>query len=132
MYQNTIYICISWFIYFLDLLWVRYNCAKFRNCRICVTDFGEMGLFGPPHPWVAPKKPILNRINRRKRQETLDLVKDFNTFMCNHTLHRRKKHFCRYWLRDFSTEEILKCHIKDCFKINGKKKIIMPKKRVIC
>ena len=48
--------------------------------------------------------------------------------MCNHTLHRRKKHFCRYWLRDFSKEEILKCHIKDCFKINSKQRIIMPKK----
>ena len=24
--------------------------------------------------------------------------------------------------------EILKCHVKDCFKINGKQRIIMPKK----
>ena len=24
-------------------------------------------------------------------------------------------------IKDFITEEILKCHIKDCFKINGKK-----------
>ena len=24
---------------FLDLLWVRYNCAKFYHCRICLTDF---------------------------------------------------------------------------------------------
>ena len=28
----------------------------------------------------------------------------------------------------YSTEEILKCHIKDCFKINNKQRIIMPKK----
>ena len=27
----------------------------------------------------------------------------------------------------FSTEDILKGHIKDCFKINGKQRIIMPK-----
>ena len=47
--------------------------------------------------------------------------------MYNHTLHHTKKHFCRYCLQAFSTEEILK-HIKDCFKINGKQKIIMPKK----
>ena len=39
-----------------------------------------------------------------------------------------KKHFCRYCLQTFSTEEILKCHIKDCFKINGKQRIIMLKK----
>ena len=39
-----------------------------------------------------------------------------------------KKHFCRYCLQAFSTEEILKTHIKDCFKINGKQIIIMSKK----
>ena len=39
--------CVTWFIYFLDLLWVRYNCAKFHRCRICVTDFKERGGFLP-------------------------------------------------------------------------------------
>ena len=89
MYQNTIYICISciakfvdswwknadvsrtqgcvaWFTYFLDLLWVRYNCAKFHYCRIYVTDFREGGPFctppPTPYPWAAPKKPILSRV----------------------------------------------------------------------
>ena len=28
----------------------------------------------------------------------------------------------------FSTEEILKCHMKDCFNINGIRRIIMSKK----
>ena len=56
------------------------------------------------------------------------LVKDFNTFMYNHTLHRGRKHFCRYCLQAFSTEETLKCHINDCFKINGKQRIIIRKK----
>ena len=90
MYQNTVYICtswyskicwfavkkcwcqqnsrgcVTWFIYFLDLLWVRYNCAKFHHCSICVTDFREVGAFlPPPHPWAAPKKPILNRVKKR-------------------------------------------------------------------
>ena len=48
--------------------------------------------------------------------------------MYDHTLRRGRKHFCRYYLQAFSTEEILKSHIKDCFKINGKQRIIMPKK----
>ena len=48
--------------------------------------------------------------------------------MYNHTLHRRKKYFCHYCLRPFGKEEILKRHIKDCFKINGKQRIIIPKK----
>ena len=39
-----------------------------------------------------------------------------------------KKHFCRYCLKAFSTEEILKRQIENCFKINGKQRIIMPKK----
>ena len=38
-----------------------------------------------------------------------------------------RKHFCRYCLQPFSTEKILKSYIKDCLKINGKQKIIMPK-----
>ena len=36
--------------------------------------------------------------------------------------------FCRCCLHDFSTEEILKRHIEDCFKINCKQRIIIPKK----
>ena len=38
------------------------------------------------------------------------------------------KHFCCYCLQAVSTEEIVKHHIKDYFKINGKQKIIMPTK----
>ena len=42
--------------------------------------------------------------------------------MYDHTLHRESRHICCYCLHDFSTEEILKDHIKllDCFKINDK------------
>ena len=28
-----------------------------------MTDFREGGPLWPPHPWAAPKKPILNRVN---------------------------------------------------------------------
>ena len=48
--------------------------------------------------------------------------------MYDHTLHRGRKHFCRYCLQTFSAEEILKIYIKDCFKINRKSRIIMDKK----
>ena len=40
--------------------------------------------------------------------------------MYDHTLHRGRKHFCRYCLQAFSAEEILEGHINDCFEINGK------------
>ena len=45
--------------------------------------------------------------------------------MYDHTLHRGRKHFCRYCFQVFSSEEILKSHIKDCFKNNGKQTIKM-------
>ena len=44
--------------------------------------------------------------------------------MYGHTLHCERKH-C---LQAFSTEEILKCHFKEGFKIDGKQGIKMPKK----
>ena len=56
------------------------------------------------------------------------LIKDFNTFVYHHTLHCCRKHFCRYCLQAFSTEEIFKCHLKVCFKINGKRRVIIHKK----
>ena len=48
--------------------------------------------------------------------------------MYDHTLHRGKRNFCRYSLQAFSTEKILICRVKDCFKINGKQMIKRPKK----
>ena len=48
--------------------------------------------------------------------------------MYNHTLHRGRKHFYHYCLQAFRTAEKLKCQIKDCFKINGKQTVYMPKK----
>ena len=56
------------------------------------------------------------------------LIKDFNTFMCDHTFHRGRKDFCRYCLQPFITEEILKRHIKDYFKIYGKQRIFITEK----
>ena len=48
--------------------------------------------------------------------------------MYDHSLHRRRKHFCCYCFHAFITEDILKCHIKDSFEINGKQTIKTAKK----
>ena len=56
------------------------------------------------------------------------LIKHLTTLMYDHTLHRGRNHFCRYYLQVFSTTEILKCHVNDCVKINGKQRIRIPKK----
>ena len=51
-------------------------------------------------------------------EKTKDIMFSSKTY---HTLNRGRKHFCRYCLQAFSTEEILIYHIKDCFRTNGKK-----------
>ena len=48
--------------------------------------------------------------------------------MYYHTLHHRKNIFFCYCFQAFSTEETLKCQIKNCFKINGKQRIVMLKR----
>ena len=73
---------------------------------------------------ILRKEKIINKINWKG----FFLIKEFNTFMYDHMLHCDEIHFCRYCLQAFSTEEILKRHMKDCFKINGKQKIMMSKK----
>ena len=52
----------------------------------------------------------------------------YDQFMYDHSLHCGRRHFCHYCVHAFITEEILKRHIKDCFKINGKQTIKVPKK----
>ena len=56
------------------------------------------------------------------------LIKDFDAFIYDHTLHHGRKHFWRYCLQDFRTAETFKCYIKDSFKINNKQTIKMSKK----
>ena len=56
------------------------------------------------------------------------LINDFNRFIYDYSFHRERKHLCRYYLYAFITEKILKRHIKDSFKINGRHTTKMPKK----
>ena len=44
---------ITWFIYFLDLLKVRYNCAKFHHCGICLTPINEQPRESPSWIWLT-------------------------------------------------------------------------------
>ena len=50
--------------------------------------------------------------------------------MYDYTLHLGRRHFFRYCLQAFRRAEKLKCHIKDYFKINGRRRIKIPKKMV--
>ena len=37
--------------------------------------------------------------------------------MFDHTLHRGRKHFCRYCLQGFSAKKLLKCQVKIALKL---------------
>ena len=50
------------------------------------------------------------------------LIKSFNT------KHHGTKEFCMHCLQAFSTKEVLAKHKQNCFRINGKQGIQMPKK----
>ena len=56
-----------------------------------------------------------NAARIRKIDKDYVLIKYFNYFMYNQTLHRARKHFCRYYLQSFSTVQKLERHVNDCF-----------------
>ena len=56
------------------------------------------------------------------------LIKDFNTFTYNQTLHDDRKHFCFYCLQSFNTAQIRERQDNDHFEVNGKQMIKMAKK----
>ena len=85
MHQNAIYICISWYNKIcwspVKKCWCQqksggvsrdsYNFLIFFREGITVPSFIILrylwqilgrGPFWPPHPWAAPKMPILNRV----------------------------------------------------------------------
>ena len=55
--------CATLFVYVLNLLQVRYNCAKFHHCRICVRDFRKGAFLLAPHLRAVLNRFILNRSN---------------------------------------------------------------------
>ena len=66
----------------MDLLWIRYNCANFHHCIICVTDFREKGgLFGTPPSSFIPhplhpsfKKVITNACSKSSNYTGFNLI----------------------------------------------------------
>ena len=79
------------------------------------------------------KYPIYVSRNAFKRHDDLllkknGLIKDFSTFMYDHTLHRGRMLFCCYCLQHFKVKEILKFNLNHSFKNNAQKRIKMPKK----
>ena len=46
-------------------------------------------------------------------------IKDFNRLMFSTTKHKDKKHFCMHCLQNFTTEEVLSNHKRQCLLINA-------------
>ena len=46
-------------------------------------------------------------------------IKDFNRLMFSRLKHKDKKHYCMTYLQNFTTEEILSNHKKQCLLIHG-------------
>ena len=63
----------------------------------------------------------------RSRKKHCVIIKYFNRFMYDHSLHRGRKRFCHYCLHALITEDVLKHFIKNCFKTNVKQTIKMSK-----
>ena len=76
----------------------------------------------------SEEKHINLLLIREKGKEYYVLIKNFNRFLWDHTLHRGRKNFSYYCLQDFSLEKILKCHFKEYSKISDIQRIKMPKK----
>ena len=56
------------------------------------------------------------------------LIKDFNIFMYDHSLDRGRNIFVVIVYKLLVQKKYLKSYVKDCFKINGKQRIVMSKK----
>ena len=109
----------------------------FKSCRIRKTDKGFarklVFFFNIRNNFQSKFKKILLRdidllLTVKKGSSHHVLIRDFNTFMYNQTLHRGRKHFWLYCLQFLSAAQILERHNNDCFEINGKQKIKMARK----
>ena len=69
-----------------------------------------------------------SRTTRTYVKQHYCLIKDFNRLMFSQTKHANKKHFCRYCLQCFSSQDVLESHKSICLEINGKQAVKMPNK----
>ena len=75
------------------------------------------------YPLYISKKSYNQTLNllliTEKDKSHYVFIKDFNRLMFSRTKHKDKKHYCMSCLQNFTTEEILSNHKKQCLLING-------------
>ena len=86
MYQNTVYICISWYSKIcwspVKKCWCQQNlrgvsldsyifciffCAKFHHCNICATEFRDREHHQESPSWIGLKKKSRLTLNNRQK-----------------------------------------------------------------
>ena len=100
---------------------------KQNNIRINVFGYEK----GQPFPIHISEEKFEDQMNllliTKDEKKHYVLINDSNTFMCNQSEHKERKHFCMYCLQCFSSERILANHVNNCLTINGNQAINMPK-----
>ena len=79
----------------------------FHHCRICVADFKEGRPKSPPHPWAAPKKPILNRVKCNHSHLKIKLVRIvknqfLSILLLGHFIIAGLSRYLKVWQRYFT------------------------------
>ena len=73
--------------------------------------------------YVVKKKTCWLIIDRGRNKKHYVLINDFNRFVYDHSLYRRRKYFCRYCLQAFIREKILKIILKVALKLMTNKQL---------
>ena len=98
----------------------HYNKVEKQN-SIRINVFGYED--GQPFPINISKETFEDQMNllliTEDEKKHYVLIKDFNAFMYNQSIHKERKHFCMYCLQCFSSERILANHVNNCLTING-------------
>ena len=75
-------VCITWFTYFLDLLYISINVSSFITVEYACQILGKWTFLVPPICEQSHKRPILNRI--KNNNSNFKTVKHFSPFL-SHT-----------------------------------------------
>ena len=99
-----------------------------KQNEICVNVFGYANRVVKLRQSKETYKDVLNLLLiERDGKSHYVLIKDFSRLMFNKTKDRNKKHFCERCFQNFSSDNVLMRHKKDCIIVNGGQATKMPK-----
>ena len=85
-----------------------------------VNVFGYEYKVHPLYVWKKSHTQVPNLLLiSQERKSHYVFIKDFNKLMYSSTKHKDRKHYCMYYLQNFTRDEIFDSHKKQCLFING-------------